>query len=256
MFRDEDLRVAVNKLDLELGGLRRYPKPRMGSIGKLSSPVVAARSAANPITCRPAVFADSGRIARLICVAGGGLYEFLLGDLIPFVHPANFLTIATASAGYAISYRNCLVAIDATLDAVIGMANVFPTDLLKQESLVMLPFNRRNHIRALVELHDWGSMFVNALAVSELYRRCGIGGQLLDWAEDRAKQEGFDRLSLHVWADNTTALNFYKARGFIQLAVGNIPYHSRLRHVGGSILMQKKIGSASHCLLTDWRPTA
>jgi ribosomal protein S18 acetylase RimI-like enzyme len=85
-------------------------------------------------------------------------------------------------------------------------------------------------------------MFVNALAVSELYRCRGIGGQLLDWAEDLAKQEGFDRLSLHVWADNTTALDFYTARGFTKLAVGDIPYHSRLRHDGGSLLMQKKIG--------------
>ncbi len=52
----------------------------------------------------------------------------------------------------------------------------------------MLPFKRRSHIRSLLELQDWGNMFLNALAVSDPYRRRGIGEQLLGWAEDRAKQ--------------------------------------------------------------------
>jgi hypothetical protein len=57
-------------------------------------------------------------------------------------------------------------------------------------------------------------MFVNALAVSERHRCRGVGARL------------------HAWADNSTALNFCKARGFVQLAVAEIPYDARLRHVG------------------------
>ena len=97
----------------------------------------------------------------------------------------------------------------------------------------------------MLDLQDWGSMFLNALAVSERYRCRGIGARLLDWAEDRARRAGFDRLSLHCWADNTAALSFYQAREFVALEVAEIPYDARLRHFGGSILMQRKLRHAA-----------
>jgi ribosomal protein S18 acetylase RimI-like enzyme len=79
------------------------------------------------------------------------------------------------------------------------------------------------------------------LAVSEQYRGHGIGARLLDWAHGRAKAAGFDRLSLHVWADNVTTLRFYKARGFVEIGVAAIATHPRLMHEGGSILMRHTI---------------
>src|SRR6202022_1435136 len=160
--------------------------------------------------------------------------------------PTGFLTVATASPRYSISYRNCFVAVDEPTNAVIAMANIFPTDLLKKENSAALPLQRRSHIRPMLELQDWGSMFLNALAVSERYRCHGIGARLLDWAEDRSRQAGFDRLSLHCWTDNTAAVNFYRARGFVALAVADILYDARLRHFGGSVLMQRKISPAAY----------
>jgi ribosomal protein S18 acetylase RimI-like enzyme len=209
-----------------------FSRPDLEGIARPAEPAVAYRAA---------TFADCRDIARFISLAGGGLYEFLFGDLIPLLTPTSFLTVATASPRYSISYRNCFVAVDEPTNAVIAMANVFPTDLLKKENSAVLPLKRRSHIRPMLELQDWGSMFLNALAVSEQYRGNGIGARLLDWAEDRTRQGGFDRLSLHCWADNTTAVNFYKARGFVVLDIADIPYDARLRHFGGSILMQRKI---------------
>jgi GNAT superfamily N-acetyltransferase len=202
-------------------------------------PIAAETSQA--ITYRAATFADCRELARFISLAGGGLYEFLFGDLVPLVTPTSFLAVATASRRYSISYRNCYVAVDDTTNAMIGVVNAFPTDLLRKENYSVLPFKRRTHIQPMLELQDWGSMFVNALAVSEQHRCRGIGARLLAWAEDRGRRAGLDRLSLHAWADNTTAVNFYKARGFVTLAVADIPYDPRLRHVGGSILMRRKI---------------
>jgi GNAT superfamily N-acetyltransferase len=121
---------------------------------------------------------------------------------------------------------------------------VFPSDLLRKESHAVLPFQRRNHIQPMLDLHDWDSMFLNALAVSEPHRCRGVGARLLAWAEDKGRRAGFERLSLHAWADNTTAVDFYKARGFVALAVADIPYDPRLPHVGGSILMQRKFSQA------------
>ena len=97
----------------------------------------------------------------------------------------------------------------------------------------------------LLELQDWGSMFLNSLAVGDAYRGCGIGARLLGWAETRAAEAGYDRLSLHVWADNVSAVNFYTARRFVQVGLAEIPPHPRLPHNGGSILMSKTVRPAA-----------
>ena len=102
---------------------------------------------------------------------------------------------------------------------------------------MLLGSERHEHIRPMLELQDWGSMFLNSLAVSDAHRGFGIGATLLGWAEAQAAVAGYDRLSLHVWADNISAVNFYEARRFVRVGIASIPAHPRLPHVGGSILM-------------------
>ena len=191
------------------------------------------------IQCRAARIADSREIAQLACVAGLGLYEFLFDDLIPLMKAADFLAAGVASEDSPISYRNCCVA--TVRDTIVGSANVFPTDALKNEDYAVVPSDRIDHIRSMLELQDWGSMFLNSLAVSEAHRGAGIGIRLLGWARTRAREAGFDRLSLHVWADNTSALRFYEAHGFVRQGIATVPTHPRLPRKGGSILMRQII---------------
>jgi GNAT superfamily N-acetyltransferase len=195
------------------------------------------------ILYRPAVVEDSEAIASHICASGGGLYEFLFDDLVPFMTAADFIAGGVASEHYPLCYRNCLVAADAGSGRVLGVANVFPADELKHDRYSLLPSGRHDHVRAMLELQDWGSMFLNALAVGEHSRGGGIGSALLDQAESRARERGFDRLSLHAWADNTRALDLYKVRGFVPVAVADVAPHPRLPHVGGSILMRKAVAA-------------
>lgn len=190
------------------------------------------------IEYRPGIAADSEQIASLICMAGGGLYEFLFDDLIPFMTAIDFVTMGVAGDDYPISYRNCYVAVDG-YGQVIGAANVFPTDLLRDEHYSLLA-ERQAHIQTMIMFQDWGSMFVNALAVSEECRGYGVGSRLLCWACDRAREHGFDRLSLQVWADNIVAQDFYKASGFMSLGVVDVDQHPRLPHKG-AVLMRKML---------------
>lgn len=192
---------------------------------------------------RAALASDSRDIARFFCMAGGGVYEFLFDDLIPFVTAVDLLAAAIAGDDYPISYRNCRVAVEPVEGQLAGMANVFPADLLKQEGYALLPGDRQSHVRPMLQLQDWGSMFLNALAVGDDFRGCGVGTRLLGWAEERAKDLGFDRLSLHVWADNLAARNFYQVRGFVELGTADMAQHPRLSHIGGSILMSKTIAA-------------
>ena len=193
------------------------------------------------ITYRTAGPDDSRDIARFMCIAGGGVYEFLFDDLIPFVTAVDLLSSGIGGEQYPISYRNCCVASLGHDGEIVAAANVFPADLLKEDHYVLFGSERHNHIRPMLELQDWGSMFLNSLAVSDAHRGSGIGEALLDWAEARAAEAGYDRLSLHVWADNIPAVNFYAARRFVQVGIARIPAHPRLPHNGGSILMRRAI---------------
>lgn len=188
---------------------------------------------------------DSGELARYMCIAGGGVYEFLFDDLIPFVTAVDLLSAGIGGERYPVSWRNCRVAALGDDGAIVAAANVFPADLLKDDNYALLGSERHDHIRPMLELQDWGSMFLNSLAVGGAYRGSGIGAQLLGWAETRATEAGYDRLSLHVWADNISAVNFYTRRGFIEVGVAGIPPHPRLPHNGGSILMSKAVQPAA-----------
>jgi GNAT superfamily N-acetyltransferase len=191
------------------------------------------------IDYRAAVPDDAHVIAEYICIAGGGLYEFLFDDLIPFMSAVDFLAGGVSGERYPISYRHCRVAADAATGEIVGVANVFPADELSHERYTLLPPGRHEHVRPMLELQDWGSLFLNALAVSDRCRGSGVGSCLMDWAEAQARDLAFGRLSLHAWADNAPALAFYRARGYVDVDVARMLPHERLPHVGGSILMHK-----------------
>ncbi|MBI5265320.1 MAG: GNAT family N-acetyltransferase [Bradyrhizobium sp.] len=190
------------------------------------------------IAYRPARPEDSRAIAHLICQAGGGLYEFLFNDLIPFVSALDVVTAAVQTDGSPLSHANCWVATCGSAQ-IVGVANVFPADLIKEEPFVPFASDRLAQIRPLLQLQDWGSMLLNAIAVADNHRGRGIGTSLLDWAEIHTVQAGLSRLSLHVWADNVAAIKLYRGRGFVEIGFARIAPHPRLQHVDGSLLMQK-----------------
>ena len=64
---------------------------------------------------------------------------------------------------------------------------------------------------------------------------------LLDWVEGRARSGGFDRVTLHVWADNAPARRLYARHGYVEVEVAAIPWHPRLPHRGGSVLLRKRL---------------
>lgn len=196
------------------------------------------------ITIREGRFADSRAIARFICMAGGGLYEFLFDDLIPFVTAVDVITAGVAGGDFPVSHRHCRVVEDSDRGMIVAAANAFPADLLRHERYWMLPGDRQQHVAAMLEHQDWGSLFLNALAVDEGCRGAGVGSRLMDWVESTAREQGFDRVSLHVWADNAQARRLYAARGYCDIGIADVAPHPRLTHEGGSVLMRKRLAPA------------
>jgi hypothetical protein len=109
------------------------------------------------ITYRMARPDDSGELARYMCLAGGGLYEFLFDDLIPFVTAVDILSAGIGGERYPVSYRNCCVASLGDSGAIVAAANVFPADMLKDDNYVLLGSERHDHVRPMLELQDWAA---------------------------------------------------------------------------------------------------
>lgn len=196
------------------------------------------------VAYRPAAHEDSRAIAALICEAGGGLYEFLFDDLLPFVSALDVVAAGVGAGGSPLSYENCLVATSGST-GVVGVANLFPADSMADEVFLSLVSDRFDHIRPMLQLQDSGSMFLNAIAVAGNFRDKGIGTRLIDGAEAYTLQAGLPRLSLHVWVDNIAAIKLYKRRGFVEVGIAELAPCPRLPHRGGSLLMQKKLTPAA-----------
>ena len=55
--------------------------------------------------------------------------------------------------------------------------------------------------------------FVEALYISEQYRKLGIGRSLMERAKNLARQNGAGSLQLRVWGFNRSAIDFYQSMG-------------------------------------------
>lgn len=58
---------------------------------------------------------------------------------------------------------------------------------------------------------------IHRMAVSPNFQRQGIARELMDFAENKAKEEGYECIRLDAYSYNSSALNIYKNRGYRQV---------------------------------------
>jgi len=64
---------------------------------------------------------------------------------------------------------------------------------------------------------DWQNnnfLGLHLLAIKPKYQGKGLGKKVLDFSEQKAKDEGYESLHLDVFSKNPAALNLYKNRGY------------------------------------------
>ncbi len=193
----------------------------------------------NGIHIRPAEPDDAPDLARLIDMAGGGVYEFLLDGLVPGQTAADMLVPGLAGTSGSFSHRHSGVA--EVAGRIVGVAHAYPVDWIRTQDYSGLPVDRLAHMEDFNRVHDWGSYFLSALAVEPAWRRRGVASRLLAWVYERARRGQFDRVTLHVWADNADARQLYAKEGFAEIGRADIPWHERLPHQGGSVLLRRAV---------------
>ena len=180
---------------------------------------------------------DSDAIADLMLHVSENVLGFLLAELAPCLSPRELLAHLTSQEGERRSYRRCMVAELGEL--VVGVANAFPAHLFRSAVQDRNLSQREKHLLPVTELQDWDSFVLSGLAVDPRYRRRGIGSGLIERVSRHAEANGFDCLTLHVWADNQPAQRLYRSAGFAVVARAEVVDHPDLSHRGGSLLMRR-----------------
>ena len=184
---------------------------------------------------------DSLRIAELDYIASDGAIEFLFHDLIPDMSPTQIVTSNLENDAYPHSYKSVIVAEQSR--CIIGMALSFPGKYHKitKEMQEFLPENRLNHFRKFFSAPVHDSYFLDAICVDGDYRNNGIGSQLIKLTKTKARDEGYNLLSLIVFKDNTIARNTYRKNGFKAVDTIELKSDRLMPHEGGCLLMQAEI---------------
>ena len=87
---------------------------------------------------------------------------------------------------------------------------------LKPEMAKVLSKDRVQWMKYFSDNQISNSWYINTLGVDNGYRRQGIARQLLDLAANRALQNEFQSLSLHVYENNFAAIELYESYGFVK----------------------------------------
>ena len=85
-----------------------------------------------------------------------------------------------------------------------------------------------------------GSWFINALAVFAAGRGQGTGTRLLAAAEDLARVNGFEEMSIQVYGQNTGAVRLYERLGYRGAASEPVRLHPSPPYYTGDVLLLKK----------------
>lgn len=193
------------------------------------------------VIIRPAIKDESPQIAELDSIASGGVVDFLYEGLVPGKRPVEVLAEIISSDRGFYNYVNTVVA--DVGGAVAGAAISYPSrhQGIDEEMRRFFPAEKLAHLRGIFESRVPHSLYIDALAVHEKFRRRGLAGMLIDAAAERARSMGFSSLSLIVLAENGPARALYAKKGFVHDGDVPLEYHEKLPFRGGAFLLKRPL---------------
>lgn len=195
------------------------------------------------IKYRPSEKKDCAKLAELVNIASDGVVEYLFHGLVPGMTPVQVLAHNYENDNYPHSYKSAIVASDK--NDIVGMALSYPSSYHKisDEMKSFFPVERLEHFRAFYSSRVENTWFLDALGVIESHRRCGIGEKLISLTKEKAVENGYNALSLIVFADNALALPVYKNTGFEGVQKVELRENEFIKHEDGCLLMKCEINS-------------
>jgi ribosomal protein S18 acetylase RimI-like enzyme len=186
------------------------------------------------VVFRPATREDCGVIAQLYQISSDGVADYIWTKIA--TPGENILDVGRRRyerENTCFSYQNCTVADIA--GQVLGMLVAFPmhVDPAETESdPVLAPY-------AILE--EDNSYYICGVALFPEARGQGVGSKFMQLAEQQARENKLEKLSLIVFEQNTGAKRLYDRLGYSEAAREAIYPHPLIHYTGDAILMVKNI---------------
>lgn len=185
-------------------------------------------------TIRPAEKSDCAEIAALYSISSDGVANYIWTKLAePDEDIYDFGRRRYEREGTNFSYENCTVV--ECEGKVIGMLVAFPMHVDPDEEPETDPV-----LAPYMELEEDNSYYICGVALLPDFRGKGFGKQLMALAEKQAKEKGFEKMSLVVFAENVGAKKLYQKLGYIEVKRTEIYPHPLIHFTGDALLMVKQ----------------
>jgi ribosomal protein S18 acetylase RimI-like enzyme len=181
---------------------------------------------------------DASKIAPLMIEAGNGFYEFLFEGFGPKSALVQIIEQMVSADKGPYGFQHYLIA--ERDGQFAGFANSFPAKSVRDQDPGAIPQERWDHIAPITEVMDWESFFFNSIGVLLDERRHGVGQALLESVLVRAKQLGFQSVTLLVWEGNDIARRLYERHGFAVVRTAILAPHPMLPDTR-SLLMRREL---------------
>ncbi len=193
----------------------------------------------NRFSIRPATAEDASDLANLVAIAGDGLPLVVWETMRE--HGETAMDVGRRRAARpegSFSYVNADVAVIGTDIASAIVSYPLPPDMAPEPVDDVPPI-----FQPLVALENAviASWYINVLATYPDHRRTGTATALLAHVEERARQAGYQRLSL-ITGDINPALDFYGRLGFGEMERAKIVKDGWDYAGANWVLMTKPIG--------------
>ena len=133
------------------------------------------------------------------------------------------------------SYRNCHIA--SINDEVVGMIVAYVMHINPD-----MDYNNLDPVLApYARLEEDNSYYISGMAVFPQYRGNGIGKQFLKKAEEDAKAQGLDKLSLIVFEKNLGARMLYERTGYKETNSEPVVPHPLIHFTVNALLLVKSL---------------
>jgi len=194
---------------------------------------------------RPATEADAERVAELLYLSAGGMYDRFAGG--------RDRALRVIDRGFASEGNNSsrdVVTVAELGGEVAGALAAFPVDQMPERSSAFLRLTLRSippwRWPACLWLYWSGlraspappeaSLYVDALGTATALRRRGVASALLEEAERRALSLGLPAIALDTSLENKPARALYLSRGYEEVA-----YRPAGRRLPGFVALVKPL---------------
>lgn len=186
---------------------------------------------------------DCPQLAEMIRIAGGGIVDYLFRDIIPGITPVDMVTRNLQRGIYPYSYESAVVA--EKDNRPVGMALSYPADYhgITEKMEAFFPADRLAHLAGFFSARVERSWYLDALCVLPEYEGNGIATELIYHTAERARDAGYESVSLIAFADNHRAVGLYRHIGFVTVEKIPLEPNEYIQYSGGGFLLYWEISA-------------